>query len=269
MTIAESEPDQPRQPNSGSHALQRSLAWGLVILVLVVTPWGLYHMWGAPYRRAVAAIEQAGGQVVTMDSKDGARVRLGGEQITDADLVHLAVIPNVEFLFLGGSKVTDGGLTEHVSGLASLHSLRLNNTNIGDAGLDGLQGLDSLAELYLSDTAVTDKGLRAVAGMVDLTLLDLTGTAVGDAGLAELRSLKKLKILRLEGTQVTDHGLELLKNFPDLEVIILSNTKISDAGLEYLKRLPKLNLVRMHDTQVTDAGEAALRKALPNCRIDR
>lgn len=269
MMTSDADCDAPQQPTPGGGRFRRPLVWGPVVLVLLGAAWRKYYLLGAPYRRAVAAIEQAGGQVVLMDSQDGARVRLGGERVTDADLVHLAAIGNLENLFLGGSKITDTGVTQHVSGLASLRSLRLNTTAIGDAGLEGVKELSGLEELYLSETAVSDEGLKLIAGMTNLTLLDLTETAVSDTGLAELKGLSRLKILRLAGTQITDRTLQLLKQFPGLEVIILNDTKITDAGLESLKTLPAINLIRMHDTQVTDAGEAALRVALPKCRIDR
>ncbi len=269
MMTADADDDAPQQPTPGGGGFRRPLVWGLVVLVLLGVAWGGCYLLGAPYRRAVAAIEQAGGQVVLMDNQDGARVRLGGERVTDADLVHLAAISNLENLFLGGSKITDTGVTQHVSGLASLRSLRLNNTAIGDASLEALKGLSGLEELYLSETAVTDEGLKSIAGMTHLTLLDLTETAVSDRGLAELKGLSRITVLRLAGTQITDRTLQLLKQFPGLEVIILNDTQITDAGLEHLKTLPAINLIRMHDTQATDAGEADLRAALPKCRIDR
>ena len=59
-----------------------------------------------------------------------------------------------------------------------------------DAGLKHLSGLNSLQTLKLSDTQVTDAGLKEIAGLKSLQWLDLRGTQVTAAGVAELK--KKL-----------------------------------------------------------------------------
>ena len=64
-------------------------------------------------------------------------------------------------------------------------------------------------------------------------------------GLKELAGLKSLQTLNLIGTPVTDEGLKELAGLMSLQTLYLGGT------------------------QVTGVGVAELRKALPECRIDR
>ena len=47
----------------------------------------------------------------------------------------------------------------HLKGLTNLKELRLNATQVTDAGLVHLKGLTKLEERYLSGTQVTDAGV--------------------------------------------------------------------------------------------------------------
>jgi hypothetical protein len=75
--------------------------------------------------------------------------------------------------------------------------------------------------------------------------------------------------LGLEGTNITDAGLAHLKGMHKLRLLWLSQTRITDAGLKHLHGLAGLRIVRVPGTKVTDAGVAALKTALPECRIER
>ena len=60
-----------------------------------------------------------------------------------------------------------------------------------------------------------------------------------------------------------------LKGLAKLQDLGLGNG-VTDAGLVHLKGLTNLtNLILPYHTQVTDAGVAELKKALPNCDINR
>ncbi len=61
-----------------------------------------------------------------------------------------------------------------------MHHLSLNNTMIGDAGLEHLAGLRDLGRVYLDKTQVSEAGLIHLAGLEDLEFLDLDNTQVRD-----------------------------------------------------------------------------------------
>lgn len=57
------------------------------------------------------------------------------------------------------TKVTDAGLV-HLQALTQLQSLHLSGSQVTDAGLEHLKGLTNLQELHLQNTTVTDEGVK-------------------------------------------------------------------------------------------------------------
>jgi Leucine-rich repeat (LRR) protein len=60
-------------------------------------------------------------------------------------------------LYLEGTKVTDAGLV-HLEGLNQLEAVNLNNTKVTDVGIEHLHGLTKLRFLWISGTQVTNAG---------------------------------------------------------------------------------------------------------------
>jgi uncharacterized membrane protein len=104
---------------------------------------------------------------------------VAGTNFGDAELARLVPLgPNLRWLDLGGTRITDGGLAQ-------------------------LAGFPNLSRLHLERTALTDAGLTSLTGLAQLEYLDLYGTAVTDAGLEQLQPLPRLKQLYLWQSQVT------------------------------------------------------------------
>jgi hypothetical protein len=85
-------------------------------------------------------------------------VALSGSKVTDAELVRLRALPQLESLYLRSSQVTDAGLV-CLPVLTQLEELSLDSTQITDAGLEHLRGLTQLKSLSLVNTQVTDAGV--------------------------------------------------------------------------------------------------------------
>ncbi len=109
---------------------------------------------------------------------------LNGIEITDAGLVYLRGLTNLQELWLVGDPITDTGLV-YLQGLASLKTLCLQGTKITDAGLSRLGGLSGLEVLDLSDTKVTDAGLVHLKGLTNLYSLNNRNTQITQAGLVQ------------------------------------------------------------------------------------
>jgi len=104
---------------------------------------------------------------------------VAGKNFGDEELAKLAQIgPNLRWLDLAGTKVSDSGLTQ-------------------------LKATPNLTRLHLERTGVTDAGLTNLTQLASLEYLDLYGTEVTDAGLDRLQSLAKLKQIYLWQTKVT------------------------------------------------------------------
>lgn len=212
-------------------------------------------------------------------------------RITDAGLVHLKRLTNLEGLILADPGIHDAGLA-HLIGLTRLRDLTLGSTqvtdaglkqlsawptltrlalshmpNITDAGLVSLTELPNLRELELNGPDVTNACLARLRGLPHLTKLGISCTRVSDAGLEHLRNLNALEYLDFHGTHIKDTGMKHLGALRSLRHLSLDGTAITDAGLPGLFGLSQLRELNLSDTRVTSAGVAALKKALPECKV--
>jgi hypothetical protein len=185
-----------------------------------------------------------------------------------AGLKKLAGLSKLEDLsFLECQTLSDEAVAQ-LAPLAALKRLSLRGTPIDGSSLASLRAA-GLEKLDLSQTNVGDKALGPLARWTALKWLNLWCTQVGDGGLKHLAGLPKLAWLNLDNVRVSDAGLAHLAGLGSLENLNLRQTDISDAGLEHLKRLAGLKELNLGVTSVSDAGVAALRAALPHCRIVR
>jgi Leucine-rich repeat (LRR) protein len=100
-------------------------------------------------------------------------------------------------------------------------------------------------------------------------LVSFNDTPATDADLVHFSQMKNLKELWLFNTQVTDSGLAHLADLRSLTFLSLGNTQVTDVGLVHIAGLTRLEYVWLGNTLVTDDGAAKLRKALPNCLVNR
>ena len=87
----------------------------------------------------VAALKKLGAKIERNEQGEVVEVSLRlSTSITDAGLVHLKGLPNLQNLSLFGTKVTDAGLV-HLKGLMELQELNLGDAKVTDAGVADLQ----------------------------------------------------------------------------------------------------------------------------------
>jgi Leucine-rich repeat (LRR) protein len=136
---------------------------------------------------------------------------LEDSRISDAGLADLKELTGLGTLNLARTQIGDAGLA-HLERLTSLENLGLDGTKVTDAGLVRLlRGRTILKTLYLNDTQIGDVGLEVLKGKTGLVWLSLRNTHVSDVGLEHLRELTKLHSLDLSNTRVSDDGLEGLR----------------------------------------------------------
>jgi hypothetical protein len=88
-------------------------------------------------------------------------LKLGDTQITDAALVSIAKLKNLQKLHLERTAVSDAGLKK-LTGLTYLEYLNLYGTKITDDGLSSLSDLKALKSVYVWQTKVTETGINAL-----------------------------------------------------------------------------------------------------------
>ena len=163
--------------------LQFSLRTLLVVMTVLCVGPGSYIAYeqqkARRQRTAVEAMEKLGGSIEYDNARPrrSAAVRwlLGDDtfrnlrrvdfrtspSITDADLVHLELFPQLDTLDVTDRQVTDAGLA-HLAGLTNLQRLSLDVAKITDAGLQQLASLTNLQRLWLDCPQVTEVGIQSL-----------------------------------------------------------------------------------------------------------
>ena len=205
----------------------------------------------------------------------------GSKSLTDEGLRHLARMPQLRELDLGGCAITDRGL-EVLRHLPSLERLELWWTRVTDEGAAHLASCERLERVNLMGTATGDGTIRALAGKVHLRHF-ATGQRVTDEGIPALHDIPAFKewlngeielallspegkpnTLTLRGT-FTDRGVASMVGLDGLFGLNMDDSAlaVTPAGLEPLAKLPRLGLLGF------DATDAAMPyiAALPALRM--
>ena len=133
--------------------------------------------------------------------------------IGDDDLEIISQLDQITSLNLDGSKrVTDKGL-QHLARMPQLRELILGGT-ITDRGLEVLNHLRELRVFKMFwQKNLTDGGVSALQSCDHLEEVDLLGCNLGDDAIAALTGKPELRRLKT-GRNVSDEGLALLQQFP-------------------------------------------------------
>ena len=209
---------------------------------------------------------------------------LYGSHFTDDGCAHLKDIASLRILsfYEDRCRITDAGLV-HISNLANLENLSLSVTGpVTDEGIAHLVKMRSLRKLDIGSSQVTDRGLAHLKQIKTLERLDLPQrdqriTDIGLAHLAELPNLKCLHVSRghyvdpkMNKEYYTDKGLAELAKCRLLEELSIGSIGITDAGMEHITKLTNLKDLNLFGCDnVTDKGVAKLRtlKSLTSLNI--
>jgi len=136
------------------------------------------------------------------------------------------------------------------------------------------RGLEPMAESVLTldqvfKVSFNDRDLSHLSELRNLRMVYLPGAAITDSGLQYITNLTRLNVLDLRNTQVGDSGLKHVGELHQLQELDLRNTHVTDAGLEHLAGIVTLKRLRAGGSGISRAGAAALRRALPKCRVER
>ena len=146
-----------------------------------------------------------------------------------------------------------------VSDLSALKGMSLAILSCAATGVSDLSPLKGMPLTFLNCDATQVSDLSQLKGM-PLTRLSCSGTQVAD--LSPLRGMP-LTSLGCASSQVSD--LAPLRGMP-LRELYCNGTGVSD--LSPLEGCDKLRTLGLHGAKVTAAAVAALKKALPECKIE-
>lgn len=165
----------------------------------------------------------------------------GASNMLGRPLADFVTMPHLRGISFGGPFETES--LQHFSKFPNLQYAYLGWTKINDQGLESLPTLSKLVQLNLDRTQVTGPGLATLARFESLQTILLSGAPLSDEGLKHLPPLETLQTLNLSQTPITDVSIGHLSNFKNLERLTLLETKISASALAELQvALPNCNI---------------------------
>lgn len=117
----------------------------------------------------------------------------------EAALMSLNRLQQLDKLVLGGEQVTDANLA-HVAKIRGLRELSLfDATRLTDVGIGHLASLQRLKRLHVDAPLITDASLAIVGQMPELVEVSLTSGKFSDAGLEELGKVRSIPRISIKG----------------------------------------------------------------------
>lgn len=260
---------------------KRMFRFSLRTMLLLLSVGAVFFGWQVSQIRrqqvAVANIEESGGQVRFLRSKEGELLLRGPgwlHRMMGDDgfrTVHSVVLfaesnsefaddlsdlPDLQELQISGDNLSRETLTA-VTRLSELRILGLcsfDNSHVTDEWMPKFAKLKHLMMLDVRGAPVSDDGLRHLCNLSQLRTLLLAETKVTDAGLEHLTQLKQLSVLDFGSLPITDRGLRALRPHAKLRDLSLHGTRITNEGLVHLKSLPSLTTIGLGRTSINDAG---------------
>jgi hypothetical protein len=171
-------------------------------------------------------------------------------EMTDESLKHVAALPMLEWLEIGGGKVTAAGLGA-LKDCRTLRRLYLHDLPLGKDPLTWLADLP-LEALSLQRTGVAGGAIQALKAPGSLTVLNLSENPLTDEDLAAVSRFTNLEVLALQSTKVTGAGLSHLKGMARLNVLNLENCRIADSDLPNFLSMPNLRIVHAAGCGLSD-----------------
>ncbi len=151
-------------------------------------------------------------EIVSLDLKKNS-------QLTDACFQYMTNMKKVKTLILqGASRITGVGLAL-LPASPEITFLNMNGSKITDAGMETVGTLVGLQTLHLA--TLNDGDVRSLGRLSDLREISFQGPMLSSRGYAGLKSFSKLESISMHG--VTDEIVDVLANLKNLKTIKLFN----------------------------------------------
>jgi hypothetical protein len=140
--------------------------------------------------------------------------------IADEGLQHLTNLPNLIWLDLSGTSVTDSGVM-HLRGM-NLGVLELGGTSVTDRSAEIISGMDRMTQVGLQGTKITNETVRLLAPLPKLGGgLDLRDTAIDNGCVTYFQQILHRPRIDLRGTKITKQGMEQIRALLKLDVPLI------------------------------------------------
>jgi hypothetical protein len=217
--------------------------------------------------RAVAALTELNVPLGRDPSGRVQWIEAANGELTDEAMRHLPSLPMLDWLEVGGGKVTAAGMA-FLKGCTALRRLYIHDVSLANDSLAWLAGL-RLQALSLQRTGIAGKVLQHLKASSPLTVLNLSENDIVDEDLSQVARFTGLEVLALQNTKVTGAGLARLKNMARLNVINLINCRIVDADLSHFHSMPNLRIVQAAGCNLSDQAVKELTDKLTMLAVFR
>jgi hypothetical protein len=137
-----------------------------------------------------------------------------------------------------------------LSKAASLETLELRDTRVGNFSLNQIKPLAKLVEVHWSGDTFNDNSPLYFRDLgVRRFVCDCP--RFGDGGLHTLRLCESVRHIELGHSRVTDAGLALLVRLPNLESLVLRDRDVGEAGFVALAAVPTLRRLELSGDTAT------------------
>jgi hypothetical protein len=173
-------------------------------------------------------------------------------ELTDEAMSFLPALSKLEWLEIGGGKVTAAGAAK-LKGCTELRRLYIHDVSLAGDKLQWLTALTKLEALSLQRTGI-DASIMGNIKAPGLVVLNLSGNSIGDEALDAAARIKELEVLSLADTKVTGPGLEKLRGMRRLNELNLMRCNIQDRDIEVFMSMPNLRIVYAEGCPLSDYG---------------
>ena len=186
-------------------------------------------------------------------------------ELTDEAMSHLPALSSLEWLEIGGGKVSAAGAA-HLKDCTELRRLYIYDINLAGDKLQWLATLTKLEALSLQRTGI-DASIMDNIKAPGLVVLNLSGNPVGDDVLDAVSRIKGLEVLALADTKVTGSGLEKLRGMRRLNELNLMNCSVHDNEIEVFMSMPNLRIVYAEGCPLSNFGVQSVIVRFPTLAI--
>ena len=176
------------------------------------------------------------------------RIDLRRTDVGDGDMVDVARTPQLSELMIGGTRVTDNG----ISALGKATLLEILHANDLSLTCENFPAFAELRELELSGSDITLSGWAAIAKLPALEELSVTGGGISKQVCSELAKLPSLRKLALEHCDIQSNALSSLAPCTSLEELWLEGVVFQDPGSTGIGSLQQLGLLDLEATNAND-----------------
>jgi hypothetical protein len=256
------------------HVLRRTVIWAALAVVSLgnaVISQGagpVYSEQNKNEAQATAALEKLG-VPIHRDGQGFVRwIEATEGEISDEAMRYLPGLAKLEWLEIGGGKVTPSGAAS-LKSCSSLKRLYIHDIDLSGDSLEWLANLTQLEALSLQRTKIDGRFLKNLKANETLAVLNLSGNPIGNNDLEQISKLKGLEVLALKDTKITSDGIHKLEGMPRLNELNLMNCPVLDEDISAFLTMPNLRIVYAEGCNISDMEVMNMKTRFPMLAIFR